>query len=151
MKTIFTKTFVTLIFIFIIQMPCNAQSVSIDLDTILNHGFFKPKVVNKPKFLFIPEKGIIKYNPISLTLGCLMFFYQSVISKQIAAECPYEISCSNYSKAVLARYGLLKGIALTSYRLMRCNQIAAVDINPLDINAAGKIIDDPEEYKLNHK
>jgi putative component of membrane protein insertase Oxa1/YidC/SpoIIIJ protein YidD len=64
------------------------------------------------------------------------------------SECPYEISCSNYSKAVIKRYGLIKGIALTSYRLMRCNRLAAIDTHPLYINKSGKIIDDPEQYKL---
>lgn len=147
LKTYF-KISVIFLFILRIEILCNAQNISNDLDTILNHNFAKPEIAYKPKFLFIPDKKIIKYNPISLAFGGMMYFYQRIISPQITAECPYEISCSNYSKAVITRYGLIKGIALTSYRLMRCNRIAAIDIHPLYINPAGKIIDDPEQYKL---
>jgi putative component of membrane protein insertase Oxa1/YidC/SpoIIIJ protein YidD len=81
-------------------------------------------------------------------MGSLMFIYQDVLSPQISAECPYEISCSNFGKAVIKRYGLIKGIALTAGRLMRCNKIGSVDIHPLYIDAKGKIIDDPEQYRL---
>jgi putative component of membrane protein insertase Oxa1/YidC/SpoIIIJ protein YidD len=148
MLTTYIKISAIFLFILRIEIPCDAQNSSADLDTILNHNFVKPDVTYKPKFLFIPNKKIIKYNPISLAFGGMMFFYQKIISPQIASECPYEISCSNFSKAVITRYGLIKGIALTSYRLMRCNRLAAIDVHPLYINPAGKIIDDPEQYKL---
>lgn len=146
-KNLITKTIVFFIFV-IIETTCLAQSINNDLELALSQKFNKLEITNKPKFLFIPDKKIIRYNPISLTFGGLMFLYQSVISPQISAGCPYEISCSNYSKAVISRYGFIKGIALTSYRLMRCNRIAAIDIHPLYINSAGKIIDEPEQYHL---
>ena len=146
------KYFLKISFIFIVglfaELPALAQDISIEIDTALVHSFVKAEIVKKPQFLFIPNKKIIKYNPISLTLGGLMYFYQRVISPQITADCPYEISCSNYSKAVITRYGLIKGIALTSYRLMRCTPLGAKDIHPLYFNSAGKIIDNPEQYTL---
>jgi len=148
MKNTYIKICAVFLFVLSIGIPCNAQNIGIDLDTILYHNFGKKEVKYSPKFLFVPDKKIIKYNPVSLTFGGLMFFYQSIISPQIMSECPYEISCSNYSKAVIKRYGLIKGIALTSYRLMRCNRLAAIDTHPLYINKSGKIIDDPEQYKL---
>ena len=148
MKTTYIKISAIFLFVLSIEIHCDAQNIRIDLDTMFNHNFDKKEVKYSPKFLFIPDKKIIKYNPVSLTFGGLMFFYQGVISPQIVAECPYEISCSNYSKAVIKRYGLIKGIALTSYRLMRCNRLAAVDVHPLYINRSGKIIDDPEQYRL---
>ena len=148
MKDFYYKLFGFSLFLLKIYLPCDAQNVSIDMDTALAHSFAKPIVINKPKFLFIPDKKIIKYNPVSLSLGGVMYLYQRVISPQLQTNCPYEISCSNYSKAVIDRYGMIKGIALTSYRLMRCNRIAAVDLHPLYFNSAGKIIDDPEQYTL---
>jgi putative component of membrane protein insertase Oxa1/YidC/SpoIIIJ protein YidD len=132
----------------VFHFHCDAQNISVAMDTAFNHSFTKPHFVGKPKFLFIPDKKIIKYNPVSLSLGGAMYFYQRIISPQLPSNCPYEISCSNYSKAVINRYGLIKGIALTSYRLMRCNRIAVVDVHPLYFNSAGKIIDDPDQYTL---
>jgi putative component of membrane protein insertase Oxa1/YidC/SpoIIIJ protein YidD len=148
MKTIYLKITLILLLVLNLGSPCEAQNIAADLDSALTHSFNKPEVVKKPKFLFIPNKKIIKYNPVSLSFGGLMYFYQRVISPQILAGCPYEISCSNYSKAVINRYGVVKGIALTSYRLMRCNRLAAIDVHPLYFNSAGKIIDDPEQYHL---
>lgn len=148
MKVIYLKLSIIFLLWGGVQKPCEAQNVSADLDSAFSRNFSKPEVVRKPKFLFIPNKKVIKYNPVSLSLGGLMYFYQKVISPQILTGCPYEISCSNYSKAVIDKYGLVKGIALTSYRLMRCNRLAAIDVNPLYINSSGKIIDDPEQYTL---
>jgi putative component of membrane protein insertase Oxa1/YidC/SpoIIIJ protein YidD len=145
---IFIKTGIIFLLVLGTESACRGQHINIDLDTILNHNFVNKESRYNPKFLFIPDKKIIRYNPISLAFGGLMFFYQGVISPQIVAQCPYEISCSNYSKVVIKRYGLIKGIALTSYRLMRCNRIGAVDVHPLYIDKSGKIIDDPEQYRL---
>jgi putative component of membrane protein insertase Oxa1/YidC/SpoIIIJ protein YidD len=142
------KIYVILILIICVDNQIRSQNISLDIDTVLNHSFARKQVVYKPKFLFIPDKKIIKYNPVSLAFGSLMYFYQRVISPQLSSNCPYEISCSNYSKVVIDRYGIIKGIALTSYRLMRCNRMAAKDISPLNFDKAGKIIDDPEQYKL---
>jgi putative component of membrane protein insertase Oxa1/YidC/SpoIIIJ protein YidD len=89
---------------------------------------------------------LVKYNPLSLTLGGLMYFYQKILSPQIISQCPYELSCSNFSKAVIARYGIIKGMALTADRLMRCNTIAAKDISQFDFNDNNKIVDQPEKY-----
>jgi uncharacterized protein len=147
MKTV-VNIGIILLLIMRIDLSCEAQNIGSDLDTMFTHSFSKPDQKNNPKFLFIPDKKVIKYNPVSLTFGGLMFMYQKLISPQIVAECPYEISCSNYSKVVIKRYGIIKGIALTSYRLMRCNRLAAVDIHPLYIDPQGKIIDDPEQYRL---
>jgi uncharacterized protein len=148
MKTTSVKIVAILLLVLKMEANCDSQDINNDIDTVLNHGFAKREVANKTKFLFIPDKKIIKYNPVSLTFGGLMFLYQKVISPQLASDCPYEISCSNYSKAVIKRYGLIKGIALTSYRLMRCSKLGAVDIHPLYINPEGKIIDDPDQYRL---
>lgn len=101
----------------------------------------------KVSYIFKDSKNVlVKYNPISLTFGGLMLFYQKVLSQQILSECPYEISCSNFSKAVIKRYGIIKGIALTADRLLRCNGIAAKDIGVYDLSPQMKIVDSPEKY-----
>lgn len=89
---------------------------------------------------------IAKYNPIRLTFVGLMYTYQRFLSAQFAAECPYEISCSNFSKAVIARYGLLKGIALSADRLMRCNEFLKYDLTPVNLTRDNHLIDPVEDY-----
>ncbi|MEN9882591.1 MAG: hypothetical protein RI916_1018, partial [Actinomycetota bacterium] len=47
-------------------------------------------------------------------------FYQKWISPAIAPRCKYYPSCSNYAVTAIETYGL-KGIAMSAWRLMRCN------------------------------
>ena len=124
------------------------QSPKIDLEHIFSKSNVQKDYPYKPSFMFVSKNKILRYNPVSLAFGGLMFVYQRIISPQISAECPYEISCSNFSKASIQRFGLIKGIALTSGRLMRCCKVAAIDINPLYINDKGKLIDAPDQYTL---
>lgn len=101
----------------------------------------------KPTFLLIGDKNWVKYNPVNLAFGGLLFIYQSVISSQIAADCPYEISCSNFSKQSLQEFGLIKGLALSADRVMRCTKIAVKNVHPLRINEKGMLIDPPAFYR----
>ena len=100
--------------------------------------------------MLVGNNAFTRYNPLSLTFSGMLFFYQKVVSAQIAASCPYEISCSNFSKQCIGKYGLLKGVALSADRLMRCNKIAAYDIHPLLITDDQRIHDPIEKYLL-HK
>jgi uncharacterized protein len=137
---------------FILLITTSFSTVGQDLNSDLRLAFQSEvehvTEIYKPKFLFVSEKKFLKYNPVSLAFGSLLYFYQGVVSPQISAECPYEISCSNFAKASLKSYGLVKGLSLTAFRMMRCNRIAGSDIHPLYINDQGKIIDDPKQYKL---
>lgn len=108
----------------------------------------KVNVQHSRSFFFLSDKKFFKYNPVSLAFGGLMYVYQNVISSQISADCPYEISCSGFSRQVIRKYGILKGLALSSDRVTRCTKMSAQDLNQLDFNEQGKIIDDPAEYKL---
>ena len=38
-----------------------------------------------------------------------------------APTCKYHPTCSQYAAAALAKHGLLKGSAMTAWRLLRCN------------------------------
>lgn len=94
------------------------------------------------------NKKFAKYNPVHLVFVGLMYTYQRFLSAQFAAECPYELSCSNFSKAVIARYGLFKGIALSADRLMRCNEFLKYDLTPVNLTKDNHLIDPLENYQL---
>jgi len=103
------------------------------------------------KFLKTKSKNIfIRYNPISLTFGAMLYFYQKQVSQQIAANCPYEISCSAFSKACIQKYGIIKGVALSADRLTRCTQFTVFDMTELSLNKNNKIIDSVETYSHQH-
>jgi putative membrane protein insertion efficiency factor len=57
--------------------------------------------------------------PRRLMIG-LVRAYQLVVSPHLASSCRYAPSCSAYSVQAFEKYGALKGLALTIWRLLRC-------------------------------
>jgi uncharacterized protein len=47
--------------------------------------------------------------------------YQRTISPALPARCKYHPSCSQYAVDAVRRYGLLRGVVLAGWRLLRCN------------------------------
>ena len=87
------------------------------------------------------------YNPVSLVLKGAMLGYQRLMSQQLARTCPYQITCSNFSKQAIEQYGLVKGVFLSADRIMRCNRIGLLDVPQLNVNPAdGTIIDSLSRY-----
>ncbi len=48
-------------------------------------------------------------------------FYQRAISPALPRRCRYHPTCSQYAIDAIRRYGILKGLALAGWRLLRCN------------------------------
>jgi putative membrane protein insertion efficiency factor len=47
--------------------------------------------------------------------------YQRVISPLLPPRCKYEPSCSHYAAQAVQQYGILRGLILAGWRLLRCN------------------------------
>jgi len=47
--------------------------------------------------------------------------YQRTISPGIPARCKYYPSCSEYGVQAIRRYGVLRGVVLAAWRILRCN------------------------------
>jgi putative membrane protein insertion efficiency factor len=47
--------------------------------------------------------------------------YQRVFSPAFGARCKYYPSCSDYAAQAIARFGILRGLILAGWRLLRCN------------------------------
>ena len=48
-------------------------------------------------------------------------FYQRAISPALPSRCKYHPSCSQYAVEAVRRYGVLRGVVLAGWRLLRCN------------------------------
>lgn len=107
----------------------------------------------KVSFLFTKSHNVlVRYNPLSLSFGGMMYVYQKFISAQIGANCPYEISCSAFSKQCIQKFGLIKGVALSADRLMRCTRLASADLKLSEISEeTHAIIDQPISYQSSKK
>jgi uncharacterized protein len=51
----------------------------------------------------------------------LIRFYKRNISPTLPAGCRYQPTCSEYAHEAIERHGVLKGIGMTVWRLLRCN------------------------------
>ncbi|MEA2361490.1 MAG: uncharacterized protein QOD71_635 [Thermoleophilaceae bacterium] len=47
--------------------------------------------------------------------------YQRTLSRGLPARCKYHPSCSQYAVDAVRRYGVLRGVVLAGWRLLRCN------------------------------
>ncbi len=68
-----------------------------------------------------------------LILIGLVRVYQLVVSPLLGPRCKYYPSCSHYGLEALRRHGALKGTALATWRVLRCNpwSYGGVDDVPL--------------------
>ena len=63
------------------------------------------------------------YRRIAVTEYCEQdgWYLQRFISPAIPQRCKYHPSCSQYSVTAVRRYGILRGLILSAWRLLRCN------------------------------
>jgi len=47
-------------------------------------------------------------------------------------RCKYEPTCSRYAVEAIARYGVLRGLVLAAWRLLRCNPFSYGGYDPVD-------------------
>lgn len=65
------------------------------------------------------------------TLVYLIKTYQRYISPVKGTKCPYYPSCSNYGIEALEKHGIIKGIILTAWRILRCNPLSKGGVDPV--------------------
>lgn len=50
-----------------------------------------------------------------------ILIYQRAISPALPRRCKYEPTCSAYAAQAIREYGILRGLILAGWRLLRCN------------------------------
>jgi uncharacterized protein len=56
---------------------------------------------------------------------------QRVISPALPRRCKYEPTCSAYAVQAVREYGILRGLVLASWRLLRCNPLSHGGFDPV--------------------
>ena len=59
--------------------------------------------------------------PIALLIVGLIRGYQYFISPLLPPSCRFEPTCSHYAMTALRRHGVVFGLALATWRILRCN------------------------------
>jgi putative membrane protein insertion efficiency factor len=58
--------------------------------------------------------------------------YQRVVSPALPQRCKYHPSCSAYAVQAIRSYGILRGLVLAGWRLLRCNPWSHGGIDPVE-------------------
>jgi putative membrane protein insertion efficiency factor len=61
-----------------------------------------------------------------------IFVYRNIVSPAMPRRCKYEPTCSRYAVDAIRRYGILKGLALAGWRLLRCNPWSYGGYDPVE-------------------
>jgi uncharacterized protein len=70
--------------------------------------------------------------------------YQRLISPALPRRCKYEPTCSRYAVDAIREYGILRGLVLAGWRLLRCNPWSHGGYDPVEAQRVFRIESDPE-------
>jgi uncharacterized protein len=71
-------------------------------------------------------------NLIRRVVVALLRAYQRWISPAFGPRCRYYPSCSEYAVQAVQRFGILRGLVLAAWRLLRCNPLSHGGFDPVD-------------------
>jgi len=57
--------------------------------------------------------------------------YQLLLSPLLLPSCRFEPSCSHYAQEAIAVHGVLRGLALSAHRLLRCHPWGGSGYDPV--------------------
>jgi uncharacterized protein len=57
--------------------------------------------------------------------------YRRLISPALPRRCKYEPTCSAYAGQAIREYGILRGLVLAGWRLLRCNPFSHGGFDPV--------------------
>lgn len=58
--------------------------------------------------------------------------YQRAVSPFLGRRCKYYPSCSEYAAQAIERFGILRGVVLAGWRLLRCNPWSHGGFDPVE-------------------
>jgi uncharacterized protein len=74
----------------------------------------------------------------SLALAPIVI-YQKAISPALPRRCKYEPTCSRYAVDAIGSYGILRGIVLAGWRVLRCNPWSDGGYDPVQAQRMFKV------------
>jgi putative membrane protein insertion efficiency factor len=58
--------------------------------------------------------------------------YQRLVSPMFGERCRYYPSCSEYAAQAITKFGILRGLVLAGWRLLRCNPLSPGGVDFVD-------------------
>jgi putative membrane protein insertion efficiency factor len=77
------------------------------------------------------ERGVAARAARAVVLAPVVL-YQRLISPALPRRCKYEPTCSRYAVQAVGEYGILRGLVLAGWRLLRCNPWSHGGYDPVE-------------------
>jgi putative membrane protein insertion efficiency factor len=58
--------------------------------------------------------------------------YQRLLSPVMPARCKYHPTCSEYAVQAIRMHGVMRGLVLAGWRILRCNPLSNGGIDPVE-------------------
>jgi uncharacterized protein len=71
-------------------------------------------------------------NPLAALFVLVIRVYQRIVSPWTGSRCKYYPSCSEYAAQAIGRFGILRGLVLAAWRLLRCNPWSHGGFDPVE-------------------
>jgi len=84
-----------------------------------------------------PARGLVRVA--RATVLAPIVVYQRVVSPAIPRRCKYEPTCSRYAVEAIRDYGILRGLVLAGWRLLRCNPWSYGGYDPVEAQRVFRI------------
>ena len=68
---------------------------------------------------------------VGAVLIALVRLYQRVLSPVLGGHCRFEPTCSEYCIGALRKHGVMKGLGLSVWRVLRCNPFCKAGYDPV--------------------
>jgi hypothetical protein len=69
--------------------------------------------------------------PVVRIVQAPIVLYQRLISPALPRRCKYEPTCSSYAVQALQEFGILRGLVLAAWRVLRCNPFSHGGYDPV--------------------
>jgi putative component of membrane protein insertase Oxa1/YidC/SpoIIIJ protein YidD len=132
--------FLLVVFIFNTTYSQDSIPKSGNLNSLMIQSVFSDysPSVSKKRGLLNLKNG--KSNPLTYLAAGMLFFYQNIVSEQISADCSYQMSCSEYTKRCIEKFGIIKGTFIGLHQLSCCVPNIREDHCDHKVSEKGKII-----------
>jgi len=61
-----------------------------------------------------------------------LLVYRRLISPALPSRCKYEPTCAGYAEQAIREFGILRGVVLAGWRLLRCNPWSHGGYDPVE-------------------
>jgi len=85
--------------------------------------------------------------PLRAFLIGLIRIYRSTLSGSLGGQCRFSPSCSSYAEEAIRKLGAVRGSALATWRVLRCNPFGRPGLDPVPGGTYDDVLHHPVDLK----